>query len=138
MTLAQLIDSDLELLLFDVVILLVLGAAGETLPRETASQEVQQHMTNSFKIISSGLFVPNVSIDTSISGSTSEIFTLPEGDVLAIGVLIAFSKTEINDEDVVLISVVPTDKEVVRLDISMDNTLFMNFLNTLNLFQNHL
>jgi len=135
MAFAQLVYGDLELLLFDVVILLVLGAAGETLPRETASQEVQQHMTNSFKIISSGLFVPNVSIDTSISGSTSEIFTLPEGDVLAIGVLIAFSKTEINDENIVLIGIVASNQEIVRLNVTMNDALFVDLLNSLNLFK---
>jgi hypothetical protein len=79
-----------------------------------------------------------VGVDASISSGSGQVFALSEGDMLAIGILVAFSKTEINDEDVVLISLVPTDKEVVRLDISMDNTLFMNFLNTLNLFQNHL
>jgi hypothetical protein len=79
-----------------------------------------------------------VGVDASVSRGSGQVLALSEGDMLAIGILVAFSKTEINDEDVVLISVVPTDKEVVRLDISMDNTLFMNFLNTLNLFQNHL
>ena len=77
-------------------------------------------------------------VDASVSRGSGQVLALSEGDMLAIGIFVAFSKTEINDEDVVLISVVPTDKEVVRLDISMDNTLFMNFLNTLNLFQNHL
>jgi hypothetical protein len=79
-----------------------------------------------------------VGVDASVSRGSGQVLALSEGDMLAIRILVAFSKTEINDEDVVLISVVPTDKEVVRLDISMDNTLFMNFLNTLNLFQNHL
>ena len=77
-------------------------------------------------------------VDASVSRGSGQVLALSEGDMLAIRILVAFSKTEINDEDVVLISVVSTNKEVVRLDISMDNTLFMNFLNTLNLFQNHL
>ena len=92
-------------------------------------------MTNSFKIISPGLFVPNVSIDTSISGSTSEIFALAEGDVLAIGVLIAFSKTEINDENVIFVLIISSYQKVIRFNVSMNDSLLMDLLNSLNLFK---
>jgi hypothetical protein len=51
-TLTQLINSDFELLLLDVVILLVLRASWKALPRKTASQEVQQHVSDSLEIIS--------------------------------------------------------------------------------------
>ena len=40
MTLAQLVNCDLELLLLDVVVLFVLGASGKALPRQTAAQKV--------------------------------------------------------------------------------------------------
>ena len=50
--LAQLINGNLELLLLDVVVLLVLGASWKALPRKTASQEVQQHVSDGLKIIS--------------------------------------------------------------------------------------
>lgn len=49
--LAQLVHGDFELLLLDVVVLLVLGAAGETLPRETAAQEVQQHVPDGLEVV---------------------------------------------------------------------------------------
>ena len=92
-------------------------------------------MTNSFKIISPGLFVPNVSIDTSISGSTSEIFALAEGDVLTVGILVALGKTEIDDEDVIFVLVISSNQKVVRLNISMNDSFFMDLLNSLNLFE---
>jgi hypothetical protein len=44
--LAQLIDGHFELLLLNVVVLLVLGAPRKSLPGKTASQEVQQHVSN--------------------------------------------------------------------------------------------
>ncbi len=43
---AEFIDSDLKLLLFDVVVLLVLGSAWESLPWETASQEVKKNVAD--------------------------------------------------------------------------------------------
>lgn len=135
MTLAQLIDGDLELLLFDVVVLLVLGSARKTLPWETASQEVQQHVSDCLKIISSGLFVPDVSVNASVSGSTSEVFALAEGDVLTIRVLVAFSETEIDDENVIFVLIIATDQKVIRLNISMNDPLLMDLLNSLNLFK---
>jgi hypothetical protein len=45
-TLGQLIHSDLELLLLDVVVLFVLRSARQTLPGKTSAQEVQQHMAD--------------------------------------------------------------------------------------------
>jgi hypothetical protein len=53
MSFAEFIYSHLQLLLFDIVILFSLASARETLPWQAASQEVQQHMPNCLKIISS-------------------------------------------------------------------------------------
>ncbi len=55
--------------------------------------------------------------------------------MLAIRVLVAFCQTEIDDEDVIFVSVVATNQKVVGLDISMYNSLFMDLLNSLNLFK---
>lgn len=53
MALAQLIHSDLKLLLLDIVVLLVLRSAWETLPGETPAQEVQEHVADSLEVIPS-------------------------------------------------------------------------------------
>jgi hypothetical protein len=74
-----------------------------------------------------------MSVNTGISSSTSEILALSEGNMFTIGVLVALSKTEINNVDVVLVVFLATNEEVVWLNISMNNTFFMYFLNSLNL-----
>ena len=90
-------------------------------------------MTDSLKIISSWLLVTNVCVDTGITSGTCQILSFPEGDVLSIRVLIALSQTEINNKDVILVILISTNQEVIWLNISVDNSLFVNFLNTLNL-----
>ena len=55
--------------------------------------------------------------------------------MLAVRILEALSETKIDDENIIFVSIVSTYQEVVGLDISMNNTLLVNFLNTLNLFK---
>ena len=74
-------------------------------------------------------------VERSVTGRTSQILTLTEGNVLVLTVLVALSQTEINDINVVLCAFGSADQEVVRFDIPMDNPFFMHFLNALNLNQ---
>lgn len=53
--------------------------------------------------------------------------------MLTLGVLIALGETEIDDVDIVFGALVAANEEVIRLDISVDNSLVMHFLNTGNL-----
>ena len=53
--------------------------------------------------------------------------------MLTLGVLIALGETEIDDVDIVFGALVATNEEVIRLDISVDYSLVMHFLNTGNL-----
>ncbi len=53
LTLAKLIKTRLKLLLLDVTVLLILSATWQSLPGKASFQEVQKHMSNSLKIISS-------------------------------------------------------------------------------------
>jgi len=55
--------------------------------------------------------------------------------VLSIRILVALGETEIDDEDVILVLVISSNQKVIWLDISMDNPLFVDLLNSLNLFQ---
>lgn len=70
LVLAKFLDGDFLLLLLNVIILLLLGSAWKPLPRKWSFQEIEQDMTNTFKIVSSRLLVSNVSVDGSVSGST--------------------------------------------------------------------
>jgi hypothetical protein len=46
MAFAQLVHGHFELLLLDVIVLLVLGASWQSLPRQAASKEVKQHVAD--------------------------------------------------------------------------------------------
>jgi hypothetical protein len=76
-----------------------------------------------------------MSINTCISSGTSQVFALSERNVLSIRVLVAFGKTEIDDENVVFVSVVSSNQNVIWLDFSVNDSLFVDLLNTLNLFE---
>ena len=47
-------------------------------------------MSDGFKIISSGLLITNMGVERGVSGSTSEVLAISEGDVLPVGALVAF------------------------------------------------
>ena len=66
----------------------------------------------------------------SISGGTSEVLAILVGNVLTVTVFVALGKTEIDDVNVVASSVRSTDQEVIRLDITMDDALFVHLLDT--------
>lgn len=136
-SLAQLVDGDFELLLLDVVVLFVLRSPWQPLPRQTPAQEVQQHVADGLEVVAARLLVADVRVDARVPGGAGQVLTFPEGDVLAVGVLVALGEAEVDDVDVVLVCVVAPDQEVVRLDVSVDNALFVDLLNSLNLF-NHI
>ena len=129
---AKLLDGSLLLLLFDVGVLLSLGPSRKTLPWETTFQKVKDHMTNCFKVITSGLLVTKMGVDGGIPSSSSKVLAIPEGDVLTIGGLEALSETKIDNVDGVFGLIVTTNEEVVRFDITVDNALFMDNLDPLD------
>jgi hypothetical protein len=135
-----------HLLLHDTVILLLLGGSLETLPWERTSTEVEHDVSKGFHIVTARLLWrtvsvqtwdeewirltnAQVSIDGSIPSSTGQVLILTVWDVeVSLRVTIFLSKTEINDVDLVT-TLANTHKEVVRLDITMDEGLGMNVLN---------
>ena len=74
-------------------------------------------------------------VNAGVSGSTSEVFTLAEGDMLSVRILVALGETEINDENVIFVLIISSNQKVIRLNISMNYSLFMHLLNSLNLFE---
>ena len=75
-----------------------------------------------------------MSVDTCVSGGSCQILALTEWNVLAVRVFVALGETEIDDVDIVFVSVVAADQEVVWLDVSVDDSFFVYFLNSLNLY----
>ena len=84
LVLAQILNCCLLFLLFDVGIFLSLRSAWQSLPRKRSFQEVKDHVTDCLQIISSRLFVSQMSIQTRISGSSCQVFPVSERDVLTI------------------------------------------------------
>ena len=134
---AELIDGHLLLLALDVIIFFVLRASWEALPRKRSAQEVEQHVANRLQVVPAGLLVTDVRADGGVPGRASQVLSFAEGDVLALGVLVALGETEVNDVNVVFSALIPANKEVVWLDIAMDNPLLMHFLNTVDLRSAH-
>ena len=89
-------------------------------------------MPNTLQIISPWLLDSLVSGNRGVSGSSSQIFTIFVGDVDSLIVSVALCESEINDVDVVPGGVSSSNQEIVRLDISMDQSLFVDFLNSLH------
>ena len=52
--------------------------------------------------------------------------------MLSIRTFIALSKTKIDDVNSILCLVISTNQEIIRLDVSMDNTFFMYYLDSLD------
>ena len=125
-------NRNLLFLLLDVGILLCLRSTWEALPWKRPLQEVEEHMTDGFQVISSRLFVPNMSIKTCISCSSCQVLSISERDVLTIRALVALCQSKINDVDCVFGSVCPSDQKIVWFNVSMDNSLLMDTLDSLD------
>ena len=87
----------LHLLLLDRVVLLILASAGEALPRKRSFQQVEQHMSDCFQVVTSRLLDALVSGDGSIPRCSGQVLPIFVRNVLALTVLVAFRKTEVND-----------------------------------------
>jgi hypothetical protein len=75
-----------------------------------------------------------MSVDACITGSSSQVFTFTIGNMRAIGVSEAFCETKINNKHAVLSGITTANQEIVWLDVSMNYSLFVAFLNSFDLF----
>ena len=130
--LAELLNLDLLLLFLDVGVLLGLGSSWKSLPWECAFQEIEEHVTDGLKVISSGLLVANMGVDRSVSSGSSKVLAISERNVLSIRTLVAFGQSKIDDVDSVLGLLSASNQKVVRFDVSMNDSLFMNNLDSLD------
>ena len=65
-SLTKILQLCLQLLDFDILVLLVLVASRKSLPWQTAFDKIKKHVTNSFKVIPSTLLLTFVRIQRSI------------------------------------------------------------------------
>ena len=89
-------------------------------------------MADGLKVITAGLFNTFVSSDRGVASSTSQVLTIFVGDVLTLRILKALSQTEVNDIDRVFGVLGSTDEEVIRLNITVNDSLFMHLLDTVD------
>lgn len=127
--LAELVEASLQLFLLNVLILFILILSWKILPWERSSKEVDDHMADSFQVISTRLFLTKMGSEGGVPGGSCQIFAFYEWDVLALRILVTFSQTEINDIDVIASSV-STDQKVVGFYVSVNYPFLMNFFNS--------
>src|ERR1700744_6623641 len=73
-----------------------------------------------------------MSVYARISRCSSQIFALSERDVISLTISVAFGKTKVNDENAILIVLLPTYQEVIRLNVSVDDPFLMHLLYSLD------
>lgn len=64
----------------------------------------------------------------SVPCSSSKILSVFVGDVLSLTVLVALGETEIDDKDGISWMLSSTNEEIIRLNVTMNDPLFMYFL----------
>ncbi len=119
---AEVLDGGGLLLLTNLFVLLLVGSSLETLPRQTATEEVHEDVAEGLEIISARLFTSQVRVDTHITGGTGERFALAVWDVLLrLGVSVLLGHAKVNDvNNVGGLGSGTADDEVVGLDVSVD------------------
>ena len=89
-------------------------------------------MTNRLQVIASRLLDALVRGDGRIPGRASQVLAVLVGDVLTLAVLVALGQTEVNNVDVIARCLCTSNQKVVWLDITMDDALFVHFLDSLH------
>ena len=89
-------------------------------------------MADGLEVIAPRLLDALVRGDGGVSGRASQVLSVLVGDVLALAIFVALGEPEVDDVDVVAGRLGASNQEVVRLDITVDDPLFMHLLNSLN------
>ena len=72
-------------------------------------------------------------VDGGVASSTRQVLSVSEGNVLALRVFVALSESKVDNVDIIFSTLITSNQEVVRFDVSVDDSLFVNFLNSVNL-----
>jgi hypothetical protein len=129
-TLAEILDGGGLLLLANLLVLLLVGSSLQALPRQTTAEEVHEDVTQSLEIISTTLFATQMGVDGHVTGGSAERLALTVGDVLLrLRVTVLLGHAEVDDVDNVgSLGAGAADKEVVGLDVAVDQVLLMDCL----------
>jgi hypothetical protein len=132
LSLAEVGERRLNLLLLDRRVLFVLGAARKSLPRQGALKEVEEHMPDGLKVVASALLDALVGGDGGVAGSSRQVLAILVGDVFTLAVAEAFGQTKVDNVNGVLGRFSGANEEVIRLYVPVDDSLFVHLLDALN------
>ena len=90
-------------------------------------------MPDRLQVVAAALLIADVRVDRGVPRRPRQILALAEGDVLVVRVLVALCEAEVDDVNVVLSALRASDQEVVRLDVAVDDSLLVDFLDALDL-----
>jgi hypothetical protein len=127
---AEVLDGSGLLLLSDLLVLLLVRGSLQALPGKTSTEEVHEHVAKGLEIVTTRLFPTKMGVDTHVSRGTGEGLPLTVRDVLlGLRVTVLLGHAEINNVDNVGgFAVWPSDQEVIRLDIAVDEVLLVDSL----------
>jgi hypothetical protein len=125
--LAKVLDSSSLLFFSDLLILLLVSGSLQALPGKATAKEIHEDVTEGLQIVSSRLFTSKMGVDTHVTGSTGQRLSLTVGNVLlGLGVSVLLGHAEIDHvDDIGCLSTRSSNQEVVRLDITVDEVLFV-------------
>ena len=117
---AQLLNGRINLALLDLPILVVLVFRAQALPWEFSFEQIEDHVTGSFEVVSATLLDAKMGVGGGIASRSRQALLVAELNVL-IGcrVLPVLGKTEINEVDGLRI-LFHTDENVFRLQVAMN------------------
>lgn len=131
-TSAKLLDSGLNFLLFDLVILVVFVLSGKSLPGELPLQEVKQDVTDGLHIVAAGLLNANMGVDTRVTGSSSQALVVPVRNMLSsLGILVPLRQSEVDHVAGRALRVI-SHQEVIRLHVPMQEVVCVHVLQSRN------
>ena len=126
----EVLDGSRLLLLSNLFVLLLVGSSLQALPGETSTEEVHEDVAERLEIITTRLFPAKMGVDAHVSCGTGKRLPLAVRNVLlGLRVTVLLGHAEVNNVDNVGgFAVGPSDQEVVRLDVAVDEVLLVDGL----------
>ena len=114
-----------HLLLADFLVLLPLCCRLEPLPRQTAPQEVHQHIAHRLHVISPALLNAQVCVDGRIAGRAGEVLIFPVRDVdVGLGVAVLLGQAKVNDVHLIMDAGGEAQWGVSKLEVDRQGGMF--------------
>jgi hypothetical protein len=102
--LGQVLDTCRGFLNLNLFVLLFLSLRRETLPGQVASEEIHEHESHLFEVISAGLFDPQVRVKARVPCCTCELFIVFKRNVSPrAGVFVPLGQPKVDHIDDVLL-----------------------------------